>query len=73
MEFSKILVINQSESSITFKKIFIFFDDNQSESSISSQVIFVAIINQNEVITDFEIFFSSKQTMFLNFPINHFY
>ena len=32
--------INQSESSISYKEVFIFFDINQSELSINSHVIF---------------------------------
>ena len=36
----KSFVINQSESSITYWEIFIFFDINQSESSFNGHGIF---------------------------------
>ena len=63
--FSKNFAINQSESIITYKEIFIFSDINQSESSFNGHEFPKSFyVNQSELISTSEGFFN-------NFDIEH--
>ena len=55
--------INQSESSNTYREVFIFFDINQSESSFYSKWSFqkLDINHSDELLTDCKICFRSEQ------------
>ena len=65
--------INQSESSVSYKKVFVFFDTNHSESSITYDEIFIFFdINQSELSVRSHVIFvvlSNQNKLFIDFKL----